>query len=113
MGRSVETSPRSSVNPSRLSIVTRPAAAAEIEAAYLWYERERQGLGEEFLEAVNYFVGVIAEHPQRFPVVHRDLRRALLRRFPYSILYRLVAGHIVVVACFHSKRRPTTWRARR
>jgi plasmid stabilization system protein ParE len=113
VGRSDETNPRPSVNFPGLSIVTRTAAAAEIDAAYRWYERERPGLGEEFLAAVNDLVGVIAEHPQRFQATHRDLRRALLRRFPYSIFYRLVPDHIVVVACFHSKRNPTRWRARR
>ncbi len=96
-----------------LPIVTRPSAAAEIEAGYRWYERERPGLGEEFLEAVNHLVEVIAGHPERFPIVHRDTRRVLLSRFPFAILYRLKVGHVVVVACFHSKRNPEAWKSRR
>jgi len=79
-----------------LPVVTRPAAAAEIETAYRWYEKEREGLGSEFLDAFDHVVKVIAESPERFPVVRKDIRRAVLRRFPYSILYRIVSGHVVV-----------------
>ena len=95
-----------------LPVVTRPAAAAEIETAYRWYEKERAGLGSEFLEAVDRPVSTIAENPERFAVIRKDVRRAVLRRFLYSILYRIVSGHIVVIACFHSKRNPKVWRRR-
>ncbi len=46
-----------------LPVVTRPAAATEIETAYRWYEKERAGLGFEFLEAVDKLVRTIAENP--------------------------------------------------
>ena len=96
-----------------LPVITRPAATAEIETAYRWYEDEREGLGSEFLKAVDKIVKEIAENPERFPIIRRDIRRAILRRFPYSILYRIVAGHVVVIACFHGKRNPKVWRSRR
>lgn len=57
-----------------------------MQAAYRWYEREREGLGEEFLQIVDRVVGIIADYPEGFPVVHRDIRRALLKRFPYSVI---------------------------
>ena len=97
----------------RLPVVVRSAAAAEIESACRWYERERFGLGEEFLEVVNNMKAVIAADPDRFPVVHRDLRRAVLARFPYSIFYRVKAEHVIVMACFHSRRNPNVWQSRR
>ena len=95
-----------------LPVATRPAAAAEIDAAYRWYEKKREGLGSEFLEAVDKMVNAIAENPERFPTIRKDIRRALLRRFPYSIFYRVVSGHVVVIACFHGKRNPRVWRLR-
>jgi hypothetical protein len=55
----------------------------------------------------------VTENPERFPIIRTDIRRALLHRFPYSILYRIVAGHVVVIACFHGKRNPKVWRSRR
>jgi len=87
--------------------------AAEIETAYRWYENEREGLGSEFLEAVDKMVKTIAENPERFPAIRKDIRRAVLYRFPYSIFYRVVSGHVVVIACFHGKRNQRVWRLRR
>jgi plasmid stabilization system protein ParE len=100
-------------NQTSLPVVLRSAALAEIESAYRWYERERFGLGEEFLEVVNNMKAVIAADPDRFPVVHRDIRRAVLGRFPYSIFYRVKAQHVIVISCFHSRRNPKLWRSRR
>ncbi|HYR43957.1 MAG TPA: type II toxin-antitoxin system RelE/ParE family toxin [Terriglobia bacterium] len=95
------------------SVVIRPAAAEEIETAYRWYEKEREGLGSEFLEALEKVVKTIAENPERFPTIRKNIRRAVLHRFPYSILYRIVSGHVVVIACFHGKRNPRVWRSRK
>jgi plasmid stabilization system protein ParE len=58
-------------------------------------------------------VQTIAENPEHFPAIHKDIRRAVLRRFPYAIFYRIVSGHVVVIACFHGKRNPKDWRSRR
>ena len=74
-----------------MSLFVRPAAAAEIEAAFGWYEDQRDGLGEERLSKLQAVVRVIVETPTRYSVVHRDTRRVLLRRFPYSILYRIAS----------------------
>jgi hypothetical protein len=73
---------------------------------------KRSGLGSEFLEAIDKMVKGIAENPERFPIVRKGIRRAVLPRFPYSIFYRIVSGHIVVIACFHGKRNPKVWRSR-
>ena len=93
--------------------VIRPAAAADIEAAFLWYERQRAGLGEEFLAAVRSAMDDITAHPARYPVIHRESRRVLLHRFPYQLFYRVYDEAIVVVACMHGRRNPIRWRSRR
>ena len=95
-----------------LPVVLRPAAAADIEHADRWYEEERPGLGEEFLEAVQSLMAVAASHPERFPVIRRQTRRALLQPFPYGIFYRVRPSEIVVVACFHAKQNPRIWQSR-
>src|SRR5688572_2859264 len=71
-----------------MQIVIRPAAAADIEDAFLWYEQQRPGLGSEFLSTVDDALQVIQRAPQRHPVIHRNTRRALLPRFPYDVYYR-------------------------
>lgn len=94
-------------------VLLRVAAARDIEEAFLWYESQRRGLGEEFLSAVQAAVDGIAGNPRAFAVIHRDTRRALLRRFPYGVFYRVLDSVVVVVACFHAKRHPRRWRSRR
>lgn len=93
--------------------VFRPAAAADIERAYVWYERERTGLGEEFLTEVFTSVQTVLERPETFPVLHRQTRRALVRRFPYALFFQVVGERIVFVACFHVRRNPSVWKRRR
>ena len=94
------------------TIILRPAAAADIEQAFRWYEQRRPGLGDEFLELLDSALGEIRAHPERFPVIHRDTRRMLLSRFPYAIFYRIYESGVVVVACMHAHRDPTHWRIR-
>jgi plasmid stabilization system protein ParE len=57
-------------------------------------------------------IDAIAEHPLRYPVVRRNTRRALLRRFPYAMYFRIYDDVIVVVACMHGRRNPRRWQLR-
>ncbi len=94
-------------------VVLRPAAAADIEDAFLWYEAQRAGLGSEFLLALRSTMDLVLTQPEAFPVLHRDTRRALVpRRFPYALFFRFYGETVVVVACMHAKRRPARWRSR-
>jgi hypothetical protein len=65
------------VNPA----IIRPAAAAEIDEAYLWYESRRSGLGEEFLADVNQTLDRVREMPELYAVVKRDTCRAISSGF--------------------------------
>jgi plasmid stabilization system protein ParE len=96
-----------------VSLVVRPAAAADLEEAFLWYEAQRPGLGSEFLDAVEQAFRGVLENPRRYRVAYRDTRRAHVRRFPYGVFYRIVGDDVVVVACFHGKRDPRRWEGRR
>lgn len=93
-------------------ILFRPQAHDEFEAAGDWYERERRGLGEAFLEAVDERLAQIAANPLLYPDVHRGIRKAALRRFPYCIYFRLRDDAVVILAVFHSARNPATWKRR-
>jgi plasmid stabilization system protein ParE len=92
--------------------VFRPAAAADIERGHAWYERERAGLGEEFLAEVFSTVQAVLDRPETFPVLYRQTRRALVRRFPYALFFRVMDEAIVFVACFHVRRNPGVWKRR-
>ena len=110
MGRGLEENPRAErVIPT----VFRPAAAADVEDAFRWYEQQRPGLGEEFLHEPSVALNAIAENPHRFPALHRQTRRALIRRFPYGVYYRFLDTRVVVVACLHGRRDPRRWHRRK
>ena len=94
-------------------VVVRPAAAADIEDADQWYESQQPGLGEQFLAALRSMQELLLDHPESFPVLYRETRRALIpQRFPYGLFYRIYGDTIVVVACMHAKRDPRRWQRR-
>lgn len=90
----------------------KPEAEAEIKEAYQWYESRAQGLGAEFVRAVDACLSSIERNPRSYAVIHDAIRRALLRRFPYGIFYFLDGQRIVVIACFHASRDPQHWQRR-
>ena len=93
-------------------ILVRPAAAADIEDAFEWYQTQRFGLGEEFHEALRSTLNQIAENPQLYQVIHRGTRRALLKRFPYGVFFKEYPQVVIVVACMRGRRNPKRWQSR-
>jgi plasmid stabilization system protein ParE len=91
----------------------RSAALQDLEDAYVWYETQRVGLGEEFLKAVDHVVAAVVESPLRHRVLVLDTRQALVRRFPYRLLYRILGDEVVIIGCFHARRDPRRWEQRR
>ena len=90
----------------------RPEAVDEFVEAADWYDEQRPGLGDEFVESVQSKLATIVEWPEGFPKVHNEFRRALVSRFPYAICYQLFDAYILVVAVFHVRRDPDVWKQR-
>jgi len=95
-----------------MRLIVRPEAEDELLEAIDWYEARAPGLGGELLRCVDACLLRIQRNPEAFPVVHRMTRMALVRRFPYLVLYRVMGEFISVVAVFHAKRNPKTWKTR-
>lgn len=89
-----------------LELVVRPEAEADVLEAFRWYNEQLPGLGQEFLEELDRVIGSIHQNPRVHGKVHRDLRRALMRRFPYGVFYSVSPDRIVVVAILHAARDP-------
>lgn len=87
-------------------IILRPEAAREVQEAFDWYEEKSEGLGLEFLRAADACMAGIRRNPLAYPVMHQEIRRALLRKFPYALFYMVSEERIIVLACFHAKRDP-------
>lgn len=89
------------------------AAQAEFDEAVAWYETQRTGLGRDFIGEIERSIALIAQNPERYPVVYRNIRRNIIRRFPYSLLYRVEPQRIILLAVFHASRDPAIWQTRR
>ncbi|MDP8240112.1 MAG: type II toxin-antitoxin system RelE/ParE family toxin [Candidatus Hatepunaea meridiana] len=96
----------------KLAIFIRPEAEAEIEEAYRWYEKQREGLGNDFLLCVEETLIKIQCTPEIHPIVYRKINRALIRRFPYGVFCLIKGEKIVVLAMFHGRRDPRKWKSR-
>jgi toxin ParE1/3/4 len=94
------------------SLVLQRAAQREFDEAADWYDRQRTGLGVEFIEEVNRVLDQLRAGPERYPVVHEDIREGPVDRFPYVVYYRIEPGRVVVVAVIHTSRDPAAWQGR-
>jgi plasmid stabilization system protein ParE len=95
-----------------MTVRIRPEAEADFAAAYTYYEGAAEGLGGEFLRSVEATLAMIERNPHLYAMIHADVRRALLRRFPYGVFYVISDGEIVVLGCFHARRDPAQWQRR-
>lgn len=86
-------------------VTIRPAAQADLRDARDWYDRRRDGLGNEFLLAVADAMLALEEAPQRQPLYYRDFRRVLTDRFPYKIFYRIEGKAVIVFRVLHGGAR--------
>jgi plasmid stabilization system protein ParE len=93
-------------------VIFRKQARTEFDAAGDWYEKERPGLGSEFMAEIQLLIQRISTTPEQFPMLYRDIRKAVAHRFPYCIYFRERNQHIVVLAVFHSARNPAVWQQR-
>lgn len=89
-----------------------PAAKLEIRQAALFYEDCRDGLGLEFLDAVESAFEQIQRHPRVWRILKGRLRRYLLQQFPYGLIYAVEGETIFVAAVMHLKRKPGYWVSR-
>ncbi len=94
----------------RFQLILRPEAESDVEEVYAWYEKRREGLGRDFVKELEKLFASIQESPRMYPRDHRELRRALLKRFPYAVFYTLRSDEVVVSAVFHQSRDPRRWR---
>ncbi|SJM91324.1 conserved hypothetical protein [Crenothrix polyspora] len=88
------------------------AATAEFVEASVWYEDKREGLANEFMAEIERCVSLASEHPHLYKIIHKDIRRIVANRFPYSVYFRVETHRIIVLAVFHSSRDPAAWKNR-
>lgn len=87
-------------------------AQADIAEAVEWLNDRSPALPLRFRNAVEDAFKAISEYPEMFPVVHREIRRALLQHFPYSVFYVVYEHVILIVGVVHQARNPAVWKRR-
>jgi plasmid stabilization system protein ParE len=87
-------------------------ARDELIAGVNFYDSENHGLGQDFALEVRRLCRLIAESPLVGIELRPGVRRRMLRRFPYSILYTLENDEVLVIAVAHQRRRPGYWNRR-
>ena len=87
-------------------------AEDEMTEAASFYETASSQLGSDFLDDVQRAVHRLREFPQAGEAIDLSLRRTLLRRFPFSLIYAIEENVVVVVAVAHHGRRPRYWQSR-
>jgi plasmid stabilization system protein ParE len=95
-----------------LPVVLRAEAEAEFDEAFDFYDARRGGLGSAFASTIQTVFDSIGANPLIHRVVLADIRKAVVRRFPYCIYYRPHPDRVEVIAVFHTSRDPSIWQGR-
>lgn len=90
-------------------LVSGPRADLDVEAAVEWYENERSGLGLEFLDELRATYDRIAEGPLKYQPLRSEIRRALLKHFPYAVYFAIEGDDVVILTVLHVSRDPAEW----
>ena len=90
----------------------RPEAEQDLAESARWYEEQRPGLGQEFLDEALATFAAIADKPLASAAVYGSLRRALLHRFPFGVFYLVDDDGVVVIGVIHGSRHPRRWKSR-
>ena len=93
-------------------VVLTPRALADVDDASVWYDKQRQGLGAKFRTFLDRTIERIIRTPEMFEVVHEGVRRAILRRFPFCVYFRVEGSRVVVLGVIHTSRSDEVWRSR-
>jgi plasmid stabilization system protein ParE len=89
-----------------------PEAEKELILAIDFYEEKEKGLGRDFALEIYSTVERILTYPDAWPIVEEDIRRSLVKRFPFGVLYSKLEEEIVIMAVMHLNREPEYWKTR-
>ncbi len=78
-----------------------PEAESDLEDVALWYQTQAAQLGYEFLDEVKKILQIMANNPEIFQIIYKNVRRAIVQRFPFDIYYQ-IEKEIIIVPCTRS-----------
>ena len=81
-------------------------ADKEAVESFVWYEKQREGLGKEFLVQVEKCLNAISSSPLHYQKIYKQYRHIPVRRFPFVIIFEIEGNSVVVYSVFHTSRNP-------
>ena len=96
----------------KYTLLIRRVAELDITNSFHYYESKRLGLGHDFLLCIEDALSKIERNPIQYQLVHKNLRRCLVRRFPFSVFYFVEDSEIIVTAIFHAHKNQNSWNDR-
>ena len=94
-------------------LIIKPSAELEATDAAIWYNQKRDGLGNEFLLALEAKINAIRRNPKQFIAVYKNIRRTFTERFPYGVFFIIENDVVYVLAILHTSRSPKIWKKRK
>ncbi len=94
------------------NIIFHPDTLDEVKNYYDWYQSQVNGLGDDFLLELEEAYKIIMELPDTWPKFQKGFRRFLLKKFPFSVIYKFKGNSIFIVAVMHNSRKPKYWQER-
>jgi plasmid stabilization system protein ParE len=88
------------------------SAKMDIYHAKKWYNLQKHNLGTEFIDEIDNVYERIKFNPNQFPIIKKDIRKAVVKRFPYCLYYVVEPEIIRIFAVFHNSRNPIIWKQR-
>jgi toxin ParE1/3/4 len=87
-------------------------ARVDLRHAARWYEERAVGVGTALVLAIDRAISKVLEAPQRWPSLGSSYQHYVLRRYPYSVVYRVREDVVFIVAIAHHSRTPNYWHGR-
>lgn len=93
-------------------LLIRPEARTDLLDAFHWYQEQRSGLGFDFKLCVDEVLSKLQKRPTIYNKVHHDIRRAVIKRFPFGVFYIVEDKMVIILAVLHARRDPVEWKSR-
>ena len=94
---------------SNKNIIILYAAEEELDDAFEYYEYELEGLGKKFIDEFRKGIDRIQVLPNAWRIIEGNVRKCVLKKFPYNIIYAVEKDLIIILAVAHQRRKPEYW----
>jgi len=92
-----------------MEVIFSETAVKELNEAYSFYELEIEGLGEKFTDEIISSTHRISKFPDAFPIIKNEVRKCVIRKFPFNLFYSIEKNFIFVLSVAHQHRKPFYW----